>query len=305
MLFTARSSVRLSSRELMDVNVSCVGGRVERSRAQPPLGGKRAACQNVPMTPSSLHEALGHAISDKRLEVLRLVAQSGSISQAAREAGISYKAAWQAIDTLTSLSGAVLLERTVGGAGGGGARITPQGLQLLSLAGQLQAARQSVLAQFEGDAGLAGGLGLRTSMRNQLPCELIALLSVSEIDPMVTARLRTAGGAELAASLTRESADLLGLRPGLPVLALCKATAVVVWADLPEQRRRRKAGECVLNGTVQRVAKGEQRHEVALALSGAGHWVGFCSPDWHAAEGDSAQAVMASSALVIGLADSA
>ena len=38
-----------------------------------------------------------------------------------RQLGVSYKAAWQAIDTLTNLAGAPLVERTVGGSGGGGA----------------------------------------------------------------------------------------------------------------------------------------------------------------------------------------
>lgn len=76
------------------------------------------------LAPAALTEALGHAVSDKRLEVLRRVGETGSISQAARDAGISYKAAWQAIDTLTNLSEAPLVDRTVGGSGGGGARIT-------------------------------------------------------------------------------------------------------------------------------------------------------------------------------------
>ena len=43
--------------------------------------------------------ALGHGPADKRLEILQLVGRHGSISQAARSAGVSYKAAWQAIDT--------------------------------------------------------------------------------------------------------------------------------------------------------------------------------------------------------------
>jgi molybdate transport system regulatory protein len=48
-------------------------------------------------------EALGHALSDKRLEVLRLVADSGPISQAASDAGISHEAGWKAIETLSNL----------------------------------------------------------------------------------------------------------------------------------------------------------------------------------------------------------
>ena len=39
-------------------------------------------------------EALGSAVTDKRIEVLKAVQQVGSISEAARACGVSYKAAW-------------------------------------------------------------------------------------------------------------------------------------------------------------------------------------------------------------------
>lgn len=255
---------------------------------------------------TALTEALGHAISDKRLEVLRRVGETGSISQAARDAGISYKAAWQAIDTLTSLSGVALVERTVGGTGGGGARITPQGVQLLELAQALTAAREMVLARFAGGARLIGGLGLRTSMRNQLPCQVLTSEPLAPDDPMAWVRLRTPGGAELMASLTRESADLLGLAPGLAVLVLCKATAVSV-ATVPRGRRRTTRADedhtlCGLPGTVERVSAGTVRDEVVLALGGGGHWVGFAPHPFMGQPGDAALASMASSALVVGLA---
>jgi molybdate transport system regulatory protein len=252
------------------------------------------------MTPQALHEALGHATSDKRLEVLRLVGQSGSISQAARDAGISYKAAWQAIETLTSLCGASLVERTVGGTGGGGARITPQGLQLLEMSAALASARAGVLARFAGGASLAGGLGLRTSMRNQLPCQVARFLPTEGHDPVVLVALCTPGGQELQASLTRESADLLGLVEGSAVLAMCKATAVRVG---PRKRLEALAASdaCVLQGQVARVSSGGTRDELTLALPGGGQWVGFAEPEWVATKGDAACAAMAMSALVIGV----
>jgi molybdate transport system regulatory protein len=247
---------------------------------------------------SDLNEALGHAVSDKRLEVLRRVGESGSISQAAREAGISYKAAWQAIDTLTSLSGVTLVERTVGGSGGGGARITPQGQALLQLAQQLAQARQQVLDRFAGGPQLAGGLGLRTSMRNQLPCEVLACEPVSPEDPTVRVRLRTAGGAVLSSSLTRESADLLGLRPGLGALVLCKATAVrIALGDPPAAEHGNH-----LAGRIDRIARGQGRDEVVLALDGGGQWVGFAEHPFAARRGQRAWASMPAAALVLGLA---
>ncbi len=270
------------------------------------------------ISPLSISEALGHAPADKRLEVLRRVGETGSISQAARDAGISYKAAWQAIDTLTSLSGVALVERTVGGSGGGGARITPAGQALLALAQQLAQARERVLSGFAGGAQLAGGLGLRTSMRNQLPCAVVACEPLGPDDPLVLIRLRTAGGAALAASVTRESADLLALQPGERALVLCKATAVTVvagdWAASatpggPEAGHADKAhadtDHAALNrlaGRMDRIARGQGRDEVVLALDGGGQWVGFANHPFVAEEGGRAWAGMSASALVIGLA---
>ena len=259
---------------------------------------KRAS--NLPTTPrsDSLHQALGHAISDKRLEVLRRVAETGSISQAARDAGISYKAAWQAMDTLTSLSGVALVERRVGGSGGGGARITAQGLALLALADELARARQAVLARFAGGPALAGGLGLRTSMRNQLPCEVLGVAPAAPGDPTVLIRLRTAGGAALAASVTRESADLLALQPGTAALVLCKATAVQVQAGQPAD----PAAPNQLAGRIDRVARGEGRDEVVISLDGGGQWVGFAAHPFAARRGQRAWAAMATQAMVVALA---
>lgn len=224
-----------------------------------------------------LADALGHEVADKRLDILRRIGAAGSISEAARGAGVSYKAAWQAIDTLSNLAGTALLERTVGGSGGGGAQLTPAGIQLLQAAQLLSAARTQVLAQITahhgdtmpGAPGLAA-LGLRTSMRNQLPCRVKALRPQGQV---VRVELVLAGGATLFARITRESAELLGLAPGLAVLALCKATAVDVLA----------AGEPVLGrnrlcGQVSRASRAAGGGEVALALDGGLQVVGFSGP---------------------------
>jgi len=272
-------------------------------------------CHNFCMTPefnTTLTAALGDPASDRRLEVLRLVGQSCSISEAARQVGISYKAAWQAIDTLTNLSGVALVDRTVGGSGGGGARITTQGLTLLALADELANARRQVLSRFAGGAALASGLGLRTSMRNQLPCTVLRCEALTPLDPMVTITLQTPGGVLLQSSITRESADLLGLTPGLAVLVLCKATAVSIAAqDGPVDDRAETTSaattavaqgtRCQLDGVVERIASGHERDEVTLALSGGGYWVGFAPHPFAAAVRQVAQAHMAASALVIAL----
>lgn len=213
--------------------------------------------------------ALGDAQADKRLEILQLVGRHGSISQAARAAGVSYKAAWQALHTLTNLAGEPLVDSSVGGAGGGGARLTAAGERLLRAADLLDRARHEVLAQVEGAAALAAP---RTSMRNHLRASVRALASDGARDPMVRVQLALDGGGELAARITRESAELLALHPGLSLLVLSKATAVQVLPGAAE------AGDGnALAGRVARIARGSDSDEITLALACGQQLIGFAA----------------------------
>src|SRR6218665_893108 len=172
--------------------------------------------------PLSLSGALGHAHADKRIDILRHIGVCGSISQAARAVGVSYKAAWEALDTLTNLAGAAPGGGGRGGGGGGGGGADGRG-----------GGRGGVVARWQAapDAGPAlARLALRTSMRNQLPCTVGPLALQGQIVrvPLRLARTDGEGGADgadgaldLAARITRESAELLGLQPGLAVQALC------------------------------------------------------------------------------------
>jgi molybdate transport system regulatory protein len=245
-----------------------------------------------------LHQALGHTASDKRLDILRRIGEVGSISQAARDAGVSYKAAWQAVDTLSNLAGSPLLEKVVGGSGGGGARLTETGRQLLAAAERLQTARSAAMTQADGSPAFgAGALALRTSMRNTLPC------TVHRIQPQAGAmhvQLRLPDGQMVTARITRESAQLLGLAKGLRVLALCKATALSVSAAsqlaLPDHTN-------LLHGTVSRLPAAGRAGEVSLRLGADLNLVGFADAGHGLRKGDAAQARFEWAALVIGLRD--
>jgi len=242
--------------------------------------------------------ALGHAPADKRIEILRQVGQGGSISQAAREAGVSYKAAWQAIATLTNLAGAALVTRAVGGAGGGGARLTAAGAQLLEAARQMDSARLDVLARFSGGAAQAlSGAGLRTSMRNLLPCHVTQLQAPQPEDPMVRVVLCLPEGGQIISAITRESAELLALQPGLALLALCKATAVTVCAGrLPPRPHRNQ-----LSGRVARLSRGSLRDEVVLSMPGDLQLVGFAARPSRLRVGSRATACLEENAVVLAL----
>ena len=246
-----------------------------------------------------LHSALGHGPADKRIELLRRVGEAGSISQAARLAGVSYKAAWQAIDTLGNLAGVDVVERVVGGAGGGGAVLSDAGRQLLAAAEEIEQARAAVLGRIASLSGSAvpaaraAALGLRTSMRNQFPCHVESL---TKEGAAVRVRLALPDGTVLTSSITRESAQLLDLRRGQAVLALCKATAVRV---VPSARAA--PGRNLLRGLTTRVSRAAAG-EVALALPSRLQVVGFSSGDRPLALRAPAVAIIQESALVIALA---
>ncbi len=73
-----------------------------------------------------------------RIELLRRIAESGSIRQAALAMGMSYRAAWDAVDAMNRRAGIALITRKVGGSGGGGAELSEAGNRLLALFAQLE-----------------------------------------------------------------------------------------------------------------------------------------------------------------------
>ncbi|UOD51548.1 LysR family transcriptional regulator [Orrella daihaiensis] len=248
----------------------------------------------------ALEQALSSGTTDKRIEVLRAIGRLGSISEAARANGVSYKAAWQAIETLTNLAATPLLQKVVGGAGGGGARLTPAGEQLLRAADHLHQARAIALAEIQGQTTEPSGtisniasLALRTSMRNQLPCT-VAAIERPHGAPRIW--LELTDGQRLSARITRESLELLNLSVGMPVLALCKATAVTIAPTIVAM------GEVnLLKGHVTKRLGVKSDGQVSLTIGQGLQVAGFVSAGAQLKLKQVATAAIAESAIVIGL----
>lgn len=62
-----------------------------------------------------------------RVVLLERIAQSGSVSAAAKSMGMSFSHAWKLVEEMNSLSDEPLVEKKAGGKGGGGAWLTPAG----------------------------------------------------------------------------------------------------------------------------------------------------------------------------------
>ncbi|MDX1710016.1 MAG: LysR family transcriptional regulator [Rhodovibrionaceae bacterium] len=72
------------------------------------------------------------ALGPGKADLLEEVGRSGSISEAARSMKMSYRRAWLLIDAMNRDFQGPLVETTRGGSGGGGARLTQLGHEVLT-----------------------------------------------------------------------------------------------------------------------------------------------------------------------------
>ena len=71
------------------------------------------------------------AMGPGKADLLRAIEDSGSISAAARDLGMSYRRAWLLVDTMNQCFKSPVVETLTGGQRGGGARVTELGREVL------------------------------------------------------------------------------------------------------------------------------------------------------------------------------
>ena len=74
----------------------------------------------------------GLFLNDTRIRLLECIDLQGSITWAAKSAGISYKAAWDFVDSINRQARDRVVERVVGGHKGGHSRLTTYGKRLVA-----------------------------------------------------------------------------------------------------------------------------------------------------------------------------
>ena len=73
----------------------------------------------------------GKAFGDGPYALLEGVRQTGSLSRACAEMGMSYNKAWRLMREMERRLGFVLIERRTGGLEGGGSELTPEATELM------------------------------------------------------------------------------------------------------------------------------------------------------------------------------
>ncbi|MBK1648687.1 TOBE domain-containing protein [Rhabdochromatium marinum] len=210
------------------------------------------------------HRFAGHG----RIDLLRRIGETGSISRAAKAMGMSYKQAWDAVDAMNNLATHPLVSRRAGGRHGGGTELTDTGrrlIQVFEVAERehrrfLDCLSQSV-QDFDHFHHLLGAINMKVSARNNLR-GIVSEIKSGAVNTEVTLNIN---GTPLVAMITNESATSLGLAVGTEAFALIKASFVIL---ATEDGGLRTSARNRLCGTIERITAGAVNTEVVLALDG-------------------------------------
>jgi molybdate transport system regulatory protein len=83
-----------------------------------------------------------------RADLLQHIQAQGSIAAAGRQMKMSYKRAWALVEAMNAAFNAPLVAAAKGGAGGGGAKLTAQGAEVLAAYRGLEAAAAKSSSRF-------------------------------------------------------------------------------------------------------------------------------------------------------------
>ncbi|WP_374942047.1 TOBE domain-containing protein [Sphingomonas sp.] len=212
-----------------------------------------------------LNRAAGRVGAD-RIALLRAIGASGSIAAGAKAVGLSYKAAWDAVQVMNNLFARPLVLPSAGGLTGGASVVSAEGVQVIAAFDAVEIELASAIARLE--EGLSNsplrpllmGIAMKTSARNALRGTVSHIVE-GTVDAEVV--LGIAQGVEIVATITRASVAALGLAPGSVATALIKSSFVILARGEPGLRT--SARNC-LAGTVVAREDGEVGSEVTLEL---------------------------------------
>lgn len=238
-----------------------------------------------------------------RVELLEKIDKSGSIHAAAKEMKMSYKAAWERINSMNALAEHPLIERKTGGKGGGGSVLTPYAREMIATFRRLEELHRQFLDRFSQSAGdperlehILNRTFLTTSARNQFHGR-IHLIERQGLNTTLGVMLD--GGDVLYSTITTKSAESMSLGVGGQCYAIIKSGDTKIVKEKPH--------ECIelnlLEGSIKTIEYGPQNAEVVFQLQGGTEVIAFLDaeqiPNYRLEE--RAYAVIPSHNVIIGL----
>jgi molybdate transport system regulatory protein len=171
-------------------------------------------------------------LESRRIELLEKIKEQGSISKAAKAAGMSYKGAWDAINSMNNLVDRPLTVKLVGGRDGGGTHLTEEGQELIRMFRMVEAEHSRALQNLGKNVDdLERGykrlrrISMRLSAKNVL-FGVVRELKVKDLHAEVGLELKS--GHRIVSTITANSVETLGLGGGDEAYAVIKASSVAI-----------------------------------------------------------------------------
>ncbi|DAB30372.1 MAG TPA: ModE family transcriptional regulator [Sulfurimonas sp. UBA12504] len=202
-----------------------------------------------------------------RVELLKKIEKTGSINAAAKEMKMSYKAAWERINSMNALADEPLIQRRVGGSGGGGTTLTPYAYELIKTYERLSELHRQFIDRFaeaghdpERLARILSRTFLTTSARNQLPTTISKMEQTglhTRIEMPLTEQ------SSLISVITTKSAQNMGLTIGSEIYAIIKSSDISIVNAAPEVNAEMN----VIKGKIKLIELSDDFIEVTFNIS--------------------------------------
>ena len=245
-------------------------------------------------------------LGGNRIDLLEQIDWCGSISTAAKAAGMSYKTAWDALNVMNNLSERPLTVAATGGSGGGGTWLTDEGKKVVRFYRLIEIEHQGMLARlgesfddFNNYLPLLQRITMRISAKNVFSgtvCEMTRDISVSQVV------LQLKSGHQMTAVISTDSVDTLELEVGSPAYAVVKASSVMIANNHLSMKISAKNR---IIGRITKITKSAVVGEVVLDI-GAGETVTATITDssvrnLELEEGNEVCAIIKSTSVIIGV----
>lgn len=205
-----------------------------------------------------------------RVDLLEAIREHGSITQAAKAVGLSYKAAWDAVDAMNNVAADALVSRSAGGMRGGGTTLTEYGTHVVDLVRGIEREYAEVLevlddpnSAFAAYKRLHHALSMQTSARNQW---IGTITRVTKRSIRTQVELAIAERVLIRADVSTQSAERLGLAAGNDIGALVKATSVKLELAIADAASTGQSNR--ITATVLQVKRGDGQLEVTARIAG-------------------------------------
>lgn len=201
---------------------------------------------------------------EKRIRLLEAIEETGSISSAAKKVGLSYKASWEAVDTMNNLSHTPLVIKMTGGSGGGGTTLTSLGQEMVKNYAILKHEYERFLKALSNIAELnvehiknLQRIAMQISARNQLMGK-IGEIKQAKVNAEIHIVLKS--GVILVSTITNSAVEEMGLNVGDEVVGIIKASSVLLTTTLDIATSARNK----LVGIITDIKMGEVNSQVSI-----------------------------------------